>query len=166
MEEDTEIEALAAAARRQPVEPMQEPEEDEYEEPEEENVGQWSPRALEPEHVVGQDVIPEEEDARLLDLLRKKVGLCAARSPIVEDQSGTFLALFGCLLCLLLLWIFWLRNYGGSALNACWPPGDFLCNRSKLEVFSACSIKRYPLREKSEACNMHGVLSETQTERH
>ncbi len=72
MDEDTE--QAEAAAGRQPVEPVQEPEEDEYEEPEEENVGQWSPRPLEPEHVVGQDVIPEEEDARLLDLLRKKVG--------------------------------------------------------------------------------------------
>lgn len=68
------MEAEEAAARLEPAEPKQmEPEEEEYEEPEEENVGQWSPRPLEPEHVVGQDVIPEEEDTRLLDLLRKKV---------------------------------------------------------------------------------------------
>ncbi|EIE19628.1 hypothetical protein COCSUDRAFT_67727 [Coccomyxa subellipsoidea C-169] len=76
MDEDTE---KAEAAGQQPVEPVQETEEDEYEEPEEENVGQWSPRPLEPEHVVGQDVIPEEEDARLLDLLRKKVRYHAAQ---------------------------------------------------------------------------------------
>lgn len=63
-------EAAAAATERRPPE---EPDEMDYEEPEEENVGQWSPRPLEPEHVVGLDVIPEEEDARLLDLLRKKV---------------------------------------------------------------------------------------------
>ncbi|BDA46670.1 probable cactin [Coccomyxa sp. Obi] len=78
LEED--MEAQEAAARLEPAEPKQvEPEEEEYEEPEEENVGQWSPRPLEPEHVVGQDVIPEEEDARLLDLLRKKVKYHAAQ---------------------------------------------------------------------------------------
>lgn len=99
------MEAEDAAARLEPTEPkLMEPEEEEYEEPEEENVGQWSPRPLEPEHVVGQDVIPEEEDARLLDLLRKKVrtavGLCFVKSTGVIPN-----AIAGkCVLGLLHLW--------------------------------------------------------------
>ncbi len=47
---------------------------EEEEEPEEENTGQWSPAPLDPEQVQGQDIIPEEEDARLLELLRAQVG--------------------------------------------------------------------------------------------
>ena len=60
----------------------EEPDQDEEtEEEQEENTGQWSPRALEPEHVpLGQDVIPEEEDARLLELLRAQV---RRRSPVL-----------------------------------------------------------------------------------
>lgn len=58
---------------------------DDDEEPEEENTGQWSPRPLDPEHVAGQDVIPEEEDARLLELLRAQV------SHMLQHKPFTFL---------------------------------------------------------------------------
>ena len=54
---------------------MLDEEDEDEEEPQEENVGQWSPRALDPEHVQSsEDVIPDEEDARLLELLRAQVG--------------------------------------------------------------------------------------------
>ena len=62
---------------RQPREAAAEPDLDEEEEPEEENTGQWSPQPLDPEQVQGQDIIPEEEDARLLELLRAQVGAAA-----------------------------------------------------------------------------------------
>ena len=68
----------------------EEPDQDEEpEEEQEENTGQWSPRALEPVHVpLGQDVIPEEEDARLLELLRAQVRRWApflARRRLLEN---------------------------------------------------------------------------------
>ncbi|KAK9806113.1 hypothetical protein WJX72_002023 [[Myrmecia] bisecta] len=58
----------AAAAVAAPV-----AEESESEEEEEDNTGQWSPRPLDPEHVIGQDVIPEDDDRALLDLMRAQV---------------------------------------------------------------------------------------------
>ena len=48
-------------------------ESEEWEPPEEENVGQWSPPRLDPRAATGQDIITEEEDARLLELLRAQV---------------------------------------------------------------------------------------------
>ena len=51
-----------------------EPEEEEEEE-EEENVGQWSPVPLYAQHIGNQDVVHEDEDQRLIDLLRKQVSL-------------------------------------------------------------------------------------------
>ena len=48
-------------------------ESEDWEPPEEENVGQWSPPRLDPRAATGQDIIPEEEDARLLELLRAQV---------------------------------------------------------------------------------------------
>lgn len=50
-----------------------EPEEEEEEEEEEENVGQWSPVPLDAQHIGNQDVVHEDEDQRLIDLLRKQV---------------------------------------------------------------------------------------------
>jgi len=41
--------------------------------------GQWSPKPLDAEHVAGQEVIPEEEDMRLLELQRAQVKYRAAR---------------------------------------------------------------------------------------
>ena len=62
-----------------------EPEEEEEEEEEEENVGQWSPAPLDAQHSGNQDVVHEDDDQRLLDLLRKQVSIgCAV---IVESQS-------------------------------------------------------------------------------
>ena len=58
-----------------------EPEEEEEEEEEEENVGQWSPAPLDAQHVGGQDVVHEDDDQRLLDLLRKQVGPCLIGVP-------------------------------------------------------------------------------------
>lgn len=52
-----------------------EPEEEEEEEEEEENVGQWSPVPLDAHHIGNQDVVHEDDDQRLLDLLRKQVSL-------------------------------------------------------------------------------------------
>ncbi|KAL3159310.1 hypothetical protein ABBQ32_011264 [Trebouxia sp. C0010 RCD-2024] len=49
-----------------------EPEEEDEEE-EEENVGQWSPVPLDAQHIGNQDVVHEDEDQRLIDLLRKQV---------------------------------------------------------------------------------------------
>ncbi len=43
------------------------------------NAGQWSPRPLDAEHVAGQEVIPEEDDMRLLELLRAQIKYRAAR---------------------------------------------------------------------------------------
>ena len=40
---------------------------------EEENTGQWSPRPLAAAVVAGQDVVAEDDDRRLLDLLRAQV---------------------------------------------------------------------------------------------
>ena len=40
---------------------------------EEENTGQWSPRPLPAAVVAGQDVVGEDDDRRLLDLLRAQV---------------------------------------------------------------------------------------------
>ena len=40
---------------------------------EEENTGQWSPAPLPTAMVAGQDVISEEDDLRLLELLRQQV---------------------------------------------------------------------------------------------
>lgn len=40
---------------------------------EEENTGQWSPRPLAAAVVAGQDVVGEEDDRRLLELLRAQV---------------------------------------------------------------------------------------------
>lgn len=54
-----------------------EPEEEEEEEEEEENVGQWSPVPLDAQHIGNQDVVHEDEDQRLIDLLRKQVSLTA-----------------------------------------------------------------------------------------
>ncbi len=84
-------EAAAAAAAAEVAGGGNETEEEE--EPEEENVGQWSPRPLDAEHVVGQDVIPEEEDARLLELLRAQVSLpgkalCLAVSVACEHAAA------------------------------------------------------------------------------
>ena len=53
-----------------------EPEEDEEEEEEEENTGQWSPVPLDAQHIGNQDVVHEDEDQRLIDLLRKQVETC------------------------------------------------------------------------------------------
>ncbi|DBA94110.1 hypothetical protein WJX77_004695 [Trebouxia sp. C0004] len=50
-----------------------EPREEEEEEEEEENVGQWSPAPLDAQHIGNQDVVHEDDDQRLLDLLRKQV---------------------------------------------------------------------------------------------
>ena len=52
-----------------------EPEEEEEEEEEEENVGQWSPAPLDAQHIGNQDVVHEDDDQRLLDLLRKQVSI-------------------------------------------------------------------------------------------
>ena len=52
-----------------------EPEEEEEEEEEEENVGQWSPAPLDAHHIGNQDVVHEDDDQRLLDLLRKQVSI-------------------------------------------------------------------------------------------
>ena len=46
---------------------------EEEEEEEEENVGQWSPVPLDAQHIGNQDVVHEDDDQRLLDLLRKQV---------------------------------------------------------------------------------------------
>lgn len=51
-----------------------EPEEEEEEE-EEENTGQWSPVPLDAQHIGNQDVVHEDEDQRLIDLLRKQVDM-------------------------------------------------------------------------------------------
>lgn len=51
-----------------------EPEEDEEEE--EENTGQWSPVPLDSQHIGNQDVVHEDEDQRLINLLRKQVEPC------------------------------------------------------------------------------------------
>ena len=62
-----------------------EPEEEEEEEEEEENVGQWSPAPLDAHHIGNQDVVHEDDDQRLLDLLRKQVSIgCAV---IVKSQN-------------------------------------------------------------------------------
>ena len=47
--------------------------EEESEEEEEENVGQWSPEPLDARHVGSQDVIHEDDDMRMLALLRSQV---------------------------------------------------------------------------------------------
>ena len=47
--------------------------EEESEEGEEENVGQWSPEPLDARHVGSQDVIHEDDDMRMLALLRSQV---------------------------------------------------------------------------------------------
>ena len=61
-----------------------EPEEEEEEEEEEENIGQWSPAPLDAHHIGNQDVVHEDDDQRLLDLLRKQVSIgCAV---IVKSQ--------------------------------------------------------------------------------
>ena len=52
-----------------------EPEDEEEEEEEEENVGQWSPVPLDGQHIGTQDVVHEDEDQRLIDLLRKQVNM-------------------------------------------------------------------------------------------
>ena len=49
--------------------------EEEDEEDEEENVGQWSPVPLDAQHIGNQDVVHEDDDQRLIDLLRKQVSL-------------------------------------------------------------------------------------------
>ena len=67
-----------------------EPEEEEEEEEEEENVGQWSPAPLDAQHIGNQDVVHEDDDQRLLDLLRKQVSIgCAA---IFKRQSMQIVA--------------------------------------------------------------------------
>jgi len=62
-----------------------EPDEEEEEEEEEENVGQWSPAPLDAQHIGNQDVVHEDDDQRLLDLLRKQVSISCA--VIVESQT-------------------------------------------------------------------------------
>ena len=52
-----------------------EPEDEVEEEEEEENVGQWSPVPLDAQHIGTQDVVHEDDDQRLIDLLRKQVRL-------------------------------------------------------------------------------------------
>ena len=47
--------------------------EEEDEEDEDENVGQWSPMPLDAQHIGNQDVVHEDDDQRLIDLLRKQV---------------------------------------------------------------------------------------------
>ena len=49
------------------------PDMEESEEEEEENVGQWSPEPLDPRLVGTQDVIHEDDDLRMLTLLRAQV---------------------------------------------------------------------------------------------
>lgn len=49
------------------------PEPEESEEEEEENVGQWSPEPLDARLVGTQDVIHEDDDLRMLTLLRAQV---------------------------------------------------------------------------------------------
>ena len=66
-----------------------EPEEEEDEEEEEENVGQWSPAPLDAQHVGSQDVVHEDDDQRLLDLLRKQVGVCG-KMPVIAVNTSIF----------------------------------------------------------------------------
>ena len=54
------------------------PEPVESEEEEEENVGQWSPEPLDPKLVGNQDVIHEDDDMRMLALLRAQVTVMAS----------------------------------------------------------------------------------------
>lgn len=57
--------------------------EEEDEEEEEENVGQWSPVPLDAQHIGNQDVVHEDDDQRLIDLLRKQVKLLMHVCPVI-----------------------------------------------------------------------------------
>ena len=63
---------------------------------EEENTGQWSPAPLPTAMVVGQDVVSEEDDLRLLELLRQQVkwrgGLCMSSVVIWRLHRSRVLA--------------------------------------------------------------------------
>lgn len=70
-----------------------EPEEEEEEEEEEENVGQWSPAPLDAQHIGNQDVVHEDDDQRLLDLLRKQVSIVGAVN--VKSQTTRAVGVIG-----------------------------------------------------------------------
>ena len=70
-----------------------EPEEEEEEEEEEENVGQWSPAPLDAQHIGNQDVVHEDDDQRLLDLLRKQVSIVGAVN--VRSQTTRAVGVIG-----------------------------------------------------------------------
>lgn len=79
-EEGPATAADGTAAAAPPLNSLQqqwapEPEEEEEEGEEEENTGQWSPVPLDAQHIRNQDVVHEDEDQRLIDLLRKQVSL-------------------------------------------------------------------------------------------
>ena len=79
-----------------------EPEEEEEEEEEEENVGQWSPAPLDAQHIGNQDVVHEDDDQRLLDLLRKQVSIVGAVN--VKSQTTPAVGVIGLtFLCFIVL---------------------------------------------------------------
>lgn len=58
----------------------------------EENVGQWSPPPVDPALVgVGQDVVHEDDDARMLELLRAQVLPIPPLPPLLRFRASRFL---------------------------------------------------------------------------
>lgn len=58
---------------------------------EEENIGQWSPAALDPALVAtGQDVVHEDEEARTLDLMPPHVRAAANWSSYVQGVAASW----------------------------------------------------------------------------
>ena len=84
-EPPSNLDGVPPASQSQTAYQQQWAPEEESEEEEEENVGQWSPEPLDARHVGSQDVIHEDDDMRMLALLRSQVVLqlaCCCSYPV------------------------------------------------------------------------------------